>query len=58
MSMTFRSLTRKFLETLEVFGLEQLVDQPTHRDGHMLDVTITRMSEGLVTSTPVVDQFI
>ena len=49
---------RKFLETLEVLGLEQHVDQPTHRDRHILDLTITRMSEGLVTSTPVVDQFI
>lgn len=49
---------RKFLERLEALGLEQHVNQPTHRDGHILDLTITRMSESLVTSTPVVDQFI
>ena len=48
----------KFLETLEALGLEQHVDQPTHWDGHILDLTIMCMSESLVTSTPVVDQFI
>ena len=48
----------KFLELLEGLGLEQHVDKPTHRDGHTLDLTITRMSECLVSHTPVVDQFI
>ena len=49
---------RKFLELLEGLGLEQHVDKLTHRDGHTLDLTITRISECLVARTPVVDQFI
>ena len=49
---------RKFLELLEGLGLEQHVDNPTHRDRHTLDLTITRMSECLVSHAPVVDQFI
>ena len=52
------SCARKFLEVLEGLGLEQHVDQPTHREGHTLDLLITRMSESLIASTPVVDQFI
>ena len=39
-------------------GLEQHVDEPTHRHRHTLDLTVTRMSECLVLHTPVVDQFI
>ena len=46
------------MELLEGLGLEQHVDKPTHRDRHTLDLTITRMSECLVSHTPVVDQFI
>ena len=46
------------LELLDGLGLEQHVDQPTHRDGHTYDLTITRFSESLVASKPVVDQFI
>ena len=49
---------RKFLELPEGLGLEQHVDKPTHRDRHTLDLTITRMSECLVSHTPVVDQFV
>ena len=40
---------RMFLETLEVLGLEQHFDQPTHRDGHILDLTITPKSEEFYT---------
>lgn len=49
---------RKFSELLEGLGLEQQVDKPTHRDGRTLDLTMTRMSECLVSRTPIVDQFI
>ncbi|EDO44723.1 predicted protein, partial [Nematostella vectensis] len=49
---------QKFLETLRALGLVQHVDQPTHQDGHILDLAITRMSESLVTGTPVVDHFL
>ena len=48
----------KFLELLDGVGLKQHVDQPTHREGHTLDLTITRVSESLIVSTPVVDHFI
>ncbi|EDO40090.1 predicted protein [Nematostella vectensis] len=33
---------QKFLETLRALGLVQHVDQPTHQDGHILDLAITR----------------
>ena len=46
------------MELLEGLGLEKHVDKPTHRDRHTLDLTITRMSECLVSHAPVVDQFI
>ena len=46
------------MELLEGLGLEQHVDKPTHRDRHALDLTITRMSECLVSHTSVIDQFI
>ena len=36
--------TRKFLDLLHCFGLQQHVKQPTHRDGHTLDLSITRKS--------------
>ena len=49
---------RKFLELFDGVGLKQHVDQPTHREGHTLDLTITRVSESLIVSTPVVDHFI
>ena len=40
--------TRKILDLLESFRLEQHVDQPIHRDGHTLDLYITRTSEILI----------
>ena len=54
------SCARKFLEflLLDGLGLKQHVHQPTHREGHTLDPTTTRVSEILIVSTPMVDQFI
>ena len=51
------SCARKFLEVFDCVGLKQHVDQPTHREGHTLDLTITLVSESLIVSTPVVDHF-
>ena len=50
--------TQKFLDLLDSFDLQQHVKQPTHRDGHTLDLSITRKSETLVEDEPTVDLFI
>ena len=50
--------TQKFLDLLDSFDLQQHVKQPTHRDGHTLDLSITSKSETLVEDEPVVDLFI
>ena len=47
--------TQKFLDLLDSFDLQQHVKQPTHRDGHTLDLSITRKSETLVDDEPTVD---
>lgn len=36
----------KFADLLECFGLVQHVTEPTHEDGHTLDLIITRCSDG------------
>ena len=50
--------TQKFLVLLDSFDLQQHVKQPTHRDGHTLDLSITRKSETLVDDEPTVGLFI
>ena len=50
--------TQKFLDLLDSFDLQQHVKQPTHRDGHTLDLSITRKLETLVKDEPTVDLFI
>ena len=50
--------TQKFLDLLDSFDLQQHVNQPTNRDGHTLDLSITRKSETLVDDEPAVDLFI
>ena len=50
--------TQKFLDLLDSFDLQQHVKQPTHRDGHTLEISITRKSETLVEDEPTVDLFI
>lgn len=40
------------------FGLQQLVDSPTHEGGHILDLVITRCNDSLLTDSPVVSYFI
>ena len=50
--------TQKFIYLLDSFDLQQHVKQPTHRDGHTVDLSITRKSEILVEDEPTVDLFI
>ena len=49
--------TQKLLDFSDSFDLQH-VKQPTHRDGHTLDLSITHKSETLVDDEPAVDLFI
>ena len=42
-------------DLLTMFGLTQLIDSPTHRDGHTLDVVITRLEDVEVSRVEVCD---
>ena len=39
------SAALKFLDLLDLFNLRQHIDVPTHKDGHTLDLIITRSNE-------------
>ncbi len=45
----------KFQDLLSGFGLKQHIVGPTHRRGHTLDLLITRSSDSVLHSVPVVD---
>ena len=45
----------RFLDILQLMGLTQHVDGPTHEDGHTLDLIITRSFDRLISTKPVVD---
>ena len=45
----------KLLDLLESFSLRQHVVGPTHILGHTLDLVITRQSDQIIRSTPLVD---
>ena len=47
--------TQRFTGLLDSYGLEQLVQQPTHRSTHILDVVITRINENPTHNLDVVD---
>ena len=47
-----------FADLLESFGLVQHVTEPTHEDGHTLDLIITRCSDGILSAPPIVGRFI
>ncbi len=47
-----------FLDLLESLSLVQHVTQPTHVDGHILDLIITRSSDNIIQDPPYVDRFI
>ena len=42
------SKSKTFLNLLDIFGLKQNVNFPTHQHGHTLDLVITRSSENIV----------
>ena len=46
-----------FLDLLESFGLEQHVNQPTHIQGHTLDLVITRKVDDIIRTSPSVDRY-
>ncbi len=43
-----------FCDILESVGLQQHIHEPTHRDGHTLDLLITRKSENCVRDTSII----
>ena len=47
-----------FLDLLESLSLVQHVTQPTHVDGHILDLIITCSSDNIIQDLPYVDHFI
>ncbi len=47
--------TQKFAELMDCFSLSQFVVGPTHRDGHTLDVVISRNSDNLIKDTTTLD---
>ncbi|XP_072051779.1 uncharacterized protein [Amphiura filiformis] len=47
--------TIKFNDLTNSLGFKQFVDQPTHRDGHILDVLISRTMDNLVNNVRVLD---
>jgi hypothetical protein len=49
------SMAGKFLSLLDSLGLAQLVRDPTHLDGHTLDLIISRVDDIMVTRCSVSD---
>ena len=47
--------TTKLLDLLRMFNLRQSVQQPTHRQGHIIDWVIERPDDGVLKSTVVSD---
>ena len=45
---------RRFSETLADRGMTQLVESPTHRGGHILDVVIVRETGSIISALPTV----
>ena len=48
----------KFSDLLESFGLKQHVTGPTHKDGHTLDLIVTRRSDRILSVPPKVDCYL
>ena len=47
---------RKFLDLLDSAGLQQHVDGPTHRDGHTLDLIITRCADNFISKLKILPE--
>jgi len=50
--------SRRFSECIQSNGLTQHVQTPTHTSGHILDLILTRNTDGLNVSEPTADYFI
>ena len=48
----------KFSDLLESFSLKQHVTEPTHKDGHTLDLIVTRRSDRILSARPKVDCYL
>ncbi|CAH3120278.1 unnamed protein product, partial [Porites lobata] len=48
----------KFSDLLESFGLKQHVTGPTHKDGHTLDLIVTRCFDCILSAPPKVDCYL
>ena len=53
-----QSDVRTFLDLLESLSLVEHVTKPTHVDGHILDLIITRSSDNIILDPPYIDRFI
>ena len=47
---------RKFLDLLDSAGLQQHVNGPTHRDGHTLDLIITRCADNFISKLKILPE--
>ena len=54
-SITVNREARDFCSVLEGFGLTQHIHKPTHKNGHTLDLVITRKHYGIVSAVEVKD---
>ena len=52
------SETIKLLDLLDCHDLRQHVHEPTHVDGHTLDLIMTRCADHTITTPPTSDEFI
>ena len=48
----------KIQDLLQSVGLQQHITEPTHTQGHILDLVITRSSDNILNGPPVIDRFI
>lgn len=58
MDVTANKEARAFNDTLDSYGMTQHVQQATHKDGHILDLLLTKSEAGLVAGVSVDDQCI
>lgn len=47
-----------FSDLLESVGLQQHIYQPTHNNGHTLDLILTRYSDSIINKQPRIDRFL
>ncbi|KAK2144858.1 hypothetical protein LSH36_725g01088 [Paralvinella palmiformis] len=47
------AITKRFIDLLDSTNLVQHVSEPTHRDGHIIDLAVTRQDDNIVHMTSV-----